>query len=147
MINMTLPKEYYEILMGESYHTFETLSVGLFPTVCTGLTAGNECIRLHCGSWKTWQYICDHNSEKSWWILIILRTWKRRWIHSASALFTYLFYMWRKYDVTVTFMTLMSCDSVCCMCGEACSSRWLMTQLTQLTNTLSCLCSYHRWTF
>jgi len=38
--------------------------------------------------------------------------------------------MWRKYDVTVTFMTLMSCDSVCRMCGEAWSSRWLMTQLT-----------------
>jgi len=27
-------------------------------------------------------------------------------------------------------MTLMSCDSVCCMCGEAWSSRWLMTWLT-----------------
>jgi len=27
-------------------------------------------------------------------------------------------------------MTLMSCGSVCCMCGEAWSSRWLMTQLT-----------------
>jgi len=35
--------------------------------------------------------------------------------------------MWRKYDVTV--MTLICCDSVCCMCGEAWSSRWLMTQL------------------
>jgi len=49
---------------------------------------------------------------------------------SASKLFTYLFYMWRKYDVTVTFMTSMSYDSVCCMCGEVSSSRWLMTQLT-----------------
>jgi len=48
----------------------------------------------------------------------------------ASKPFTYLFYMWRKYDVDVTFMTLMSCDSVCCMCVEAWSSRWLMTQLT-----------------
>jgi len=27
-------------------------------------------------------------------------------------------------------MTLMSCDSICCMCGEASSSHWLMTQLT-----------------
>jgi len=51
-----------------------------------------------------------------------------QWIPSASKLFTYLFYMWRKYDVTVT--TLTSCDSGCCMCGEAWSSRWLMTQLT-----------------
>ena len=49
---------------------------------------------------------------------------------SASKLFIYYFYMWRKYDVTVTFMILMSCDSVCCMCGEAWRSRWLMTQLT-----------------
>jgi len=49
---------------------------------------------------------------------------------SSSKLFTYLFFMWRKYDVTVTFNALMSCDSVCCMCGEALSSRWLMTQLT-----------------
>jgi len=49
---------------------------------------------------------------------------------SASKLFTYLFYTWRKYDVTVTLMTLMSCDSVCCMCGEVSSSHWLMTQLT-----------------
>jgi len=49
---------------------------------------------------------------------------------SASKLFTYLFYTWRKYDVTVTLMTLISCDSVCCMCGEVSSSRWLITQLT-----------------
>ena len=28
------------------------------------------------------------------------------------------------------FMTLMSCDSVYCMCGAAWSSRWLMMQLT-----------------
>jgi len=40
------------------------------------------------------------------------------------------FYMWRKYDITVTLMTLMSCDSVCCMCGQAWSSRWLMMHLT-----------------
>jgi len=38
--------------------------------------------------------------------------------------------MWRKYGVTDTFTTLMSCHSVCCMCGEASSSRWLITQLT-----------------
>jgi len=25
---------------------------------------------------------------------------------------------------------LKSCNSICCMCGEALSSRWLMTQLT-----------------
>jgi len=36
-------------------------------------------------------------------------------------------------DVNMTSLSrswhwLMSCDSVCCMCGE--SSRWLMTQLT-----------------
>ena len=81
---------------------------------------------------KTWQYVCDHNCGKSWWILIIVHTWKREWVPSASKLFTYLFYTWRKYDVTVTFVTLMSCDSdrVCCMCGKASSSRWLMTQLT-----------------
>jgi len=43
---------------------------------------------------------------------------------------TCLFCMWRKYDATVTFMPRMNCDSVCCMCGEAWSSRWLMKQLT-----------------
>jgi len=52
---------------------------------------------------------------------------------SVSKLFNYLFYKWREYDVTFTFMTLMSCDSVCCMCGEAWSSRWLMTQFTSST--------------
>jgi len=40
--------------------------------------------------------------------------------------------MLRKYDVTVILVTLMSCDSVCCMCGKAWSSRWLMTQLTNV---------------
>jgi len=59
-----------------------------------------------------------------------LHIWKLEWMPSASKLFTYLFYMWHKYDVTVTFTTSMSCDSVCCMCGEASSSRWLMTQST-----------------
>jgi len=49
---------------------------------------------------------------------------------SARELFTYLFYMRRKYDIIITSMTLMSCDSVCCTCGEASSSRWWMTQLT-----------------
>jgi len=48
---------------------------------------------------------------------------------SVSKLVRYLFCMWRKYCITVTFMTL-SCDSVCCMCGKAWSSRSLMTQLT-----------------
>ena len=38
--------------------------------------------------------------------------------------------MWRTYDVTVTYVALVSCDSVCCMCSEAWSSRWLMTQLS-----------------
>jgi len=81
---------------------------------------------------KMWQYIRDHNSGKSWWILIILHIWKREWMPSASNLFTYhgIYFTSDKYDVTVTFMTLMSCDSVCCMCGEASISRWLMTQLT-----------------
>jgi len=58
------------------------------------------------------------------------RNWKREWMPSASKLFTDLFYMWCKYDVTVMFMTMMNCASVCCMCGEAWSSRLLMTQLT-----------------
>ena len=40
-----------------------------------------------------------------------------------------LFYLWHKYDITVTVVTLMSCDSICCMCGEAWGSRWLMIQL------------------
>jgi len=61
-----------------------------------------------------------------------------------NALCKYLFYMWRKYDVSVTFVTLMSCDSVCYMSGEACNSRWLMTQLT---NMLVCLNSCQWWTF
>ena len=69
----------------------------------------------------------------------ILHIWKREWMPSASKLFTYLFSMWRKYDVTV--MTLMSCDSVCCMCGEVSSSRWLMA------NTLTCMRSCQWWTF
>jgi len=45
-------------------------------------------------------------------------------------LFSYLFYMWLKYDVTVTLLTFISCDSVCCMCGEDWSTRSFTTQLT-----------------
>ena len=71
---------------------------------------------------KTWQL---HLWSKLFKILM-----KREWIQSASEPFTYLFYMWRKYDITVTFMTLMSWNSVCCMCSKAWSSCWLMTQLT-----------------
>jgi len=63
----------------------------------------------------------------------------------ALAHISSLFYMWRKYDIPVMFMTLMSCDSICCMCGEAWSSRWLTTQFTN--DTLECLCSCQRWTF
>jgi len=48
---------------------------------------------------------------------LLLHIWKWEWMPSTSKLFTYLFYMWHQYDVTVTFMTLMSCDSVRCMCG------------------------------
>ena len=32
--------------------------------------------------------------------------------------------------VSLSWHWWVSCDSVCCMCGEAWSSRWLMTQLT-----------------
>jgi len=52
---------------------------------------------------KTSQYIFYHSSGKSWWILII---------------FTFL----KTGMNALTFMTLMSCDVVCCMCGEASSS-------------------------
>ena len=45
-------------------------------------------------------------------------------------LFKVIYFTCRKYDVTVTFMTLMSWNSVCCVCGEAWSSHWLMMQLT-----------------
>ena len=41
-----------------------------------------------------------------------------------------IYFMWRKHDDTVMFMTLMSCKGICCMCGEAWSSCWLMMQLT-----------------
>jgi len=60
------------------------------------------------------------------------------YIHSATKLFTYLFHMWRTYDVTVTFTTLMSYDNVCCMPGEAWSSRW---RSWLMANAFACLCS------
>ena len=41
-----------------------------------------------------------------------------------------------EYDVIVMLMTSMSCDSVCYMCGEAWSSRWLSWPMA---NTLACL--------
>jgi len=35
-----------------------------------------------------------------------------------------IYFAWDiNYDVTVTFVTLVSFDSVCCMCGEPSSSR------------------------
>jgi len=61
---------------------------------------------------KKWQHICDHNSGKSWWILIIF-IYLKMWMNALCKQAIYLFYMWRKYDVAVTFMTLMSCDSIC----------------------------------
>jgi len=98
------------------------------------LTSNQQCQRTE-GKYtvihkKTWQYISDHNSGKSWWILIIFTHLETMPSQSASKLFTYLFFMWRKYDVSVKFMTLTSCNSVLCTCGEAWSSCWLMTQLT-----------------
>jgi len=59
--------------------------------------------------------------------LHILHIWKREWIPSASKLFTYLFYMWRKYDITDMLVTLMSCENVCCMCADWWRS-WLMAR-------------------
>jgi len=64
----------------------------------------------------------------------------------ASKLFTYLFCVWCKYHVTVMFVTLMSCDSVCCMCGEveAVTDWW---RRWPMVNMLVCLCSCLWWTF
>jgi len=102
--------------------TTEEFSAQLFINCSVGL------YMIH----KTWQYICDYNSGQSWRILIILHIWKRESMSSTSKLFSYLFYMWLKYDVTLNFMTLMSCVSVCC---SRWSSRWLMTQLTNGQHT------------
>ena len=49
---------------------------------------------------------------------------------SLQVSYLLIYFTSRKYDVTVTFMTLMSCDSICCMYGNAWTSHWLMTQLT-----------------
>jgi len=92
---------------------------------------------------KTRQYICDHNCGKSWRILIILHIWKREWILSSTNLFAYLFYVWRKYKVTVMLITLMSCDSVWCMCGKAWSSRWLMTRF--INGQYGCVLVFVPW--
>jgi len=86
-----------------------------------------------------WQHICDHNSGKSRWILIIFVYLETKTNTLWSKLFTCLFYMWRKYDVIVMFMTLMSCDGVCCMCGEvgAVANWW---HSWSMANTLAYLC-------
>jgi len=48
-------------------------------------------------------------------------------------------------ELTITFMTLMSCDSVCCMCGKAWTvADWWLSWPT--ANTLACLCSCQWWT-
>jgi len=57
-------------------------------------------------------------------------------LSATNKLFSYLVYVWRKYDVTVTFMTLMSCDSVCCEFSKAWSSRRLRSW--PMANTLAC---------
>jgi len=63
---------------------------------------------------------------------------------SASTLFTYLFCMERKYDVTVTFMTLMSCDSVCCMRGKALEQSLIDDAVDQWRSCLrACVCGGH----
>ena len=68
---------------------------------------------------------------------------------SASKLFTCLFYMWSKYDVTVTLMTLMSCErataSAACVARLGAVADWWRSLLT--ANTFACLCSCQWWTF
>jgi len=66
---------------------------------------------------KKWQYICDHNTVKS--------TNGNECPLQVSYLLIYF-----TCDVNMTSLSLMSCNSICCMCGEARSSCWLMMQLT-----------------
>jgi len=56
--------------------------------------------------------------------------------------------MWqqRVYITSPEFMTMTSCDSICCMCGEACRSCWLIMQLTNGQHSCM-LCSCQWWTF
>jgi len=52
--------------------------------------------------------------------------------------------MERKYDVTVTFMTLMSCDSVCCMRGKALEQSLIDDAVDQWRSCLrACVCGGH----
>jgi len=58
---------------------------------------------------KKWQYICDHNTVKS--------TNGNECPLQVSYLLIYF-----TCDVNMTSLSLMSCNSICCMCGEARSS-------------------------
>jgi len=61
---------------------------------------------------------------------------------TASKLFTYLFYMWCKYDVTVTFMTwwlwAVTASAACVMRLGAVADWWLSWPVA---NMLVCLCA------
>jgi len=104
-------------------------------TVNFGLLAAEIC-------WRVWGTRANFNGFR---VLVVLlhgtlvvgvNQTSRRWTEGATYirqgghhvghwptfLVTYLFYKRRKHDI--------SCNSVCCVCGVAWSSRWLMTPLT-----------------
>jgi len=87
-----------------------------------------------------WQHIWDHNAGKSWRILtFLLHIWKRGWMLSASKLFTYLFYVWGKYDVTVTLWNWWAATaSAACVARLRTVADWWRSW--PMTNTPACLC-------
>jgi len=99
-----------------------------------------------CSSWQGFNWLKASRGPSAIAKLLV-HIWRREWIPSASEIFTYLFYLWRKYDVSVTFVTLMSCAtaSAACVTRLGAVADWWRSWL--MANTLACLCSWQWWTF
>ena len=91
------------------------------------LPCENETVILHTHHAlleyeETWQDICDHNSWKSWWILISFACLKT----GMNALCKH----WARCVRNQSSWDWWAARSQLCACGIARSSRWLTTQLT-----------------
>ena len=92
---------------------------------------------------KTWQYICDHNSGKSWWILIIFTYLETECPPQVSYLLIYF-----TCDVNMTSLSrswrwwAATASAACVARLRAVTDWWRSWPMT-----LACFCSCQWWTF
>jgi len=97
---------------------------------------------------KTWQYfICDHNSGKSWWILITFT-----YLETGMNTLLQVSYLLIYFTCDVNVMSLShswhwwaATASAACMARLGAVADWWRSW--PMANTLACSCSYQWWTF